>query len=406
MRRWILWFALAWAANVQAQSSVIGYIDQVVHENGFWTVRGWTCAPGYGSEISLGVFRSDNGGSLSGWPVATNQSAEMAIQQLCGTANASRKPNYRFSVQLPLVGAYAGPITVSGYAPSGGQVPIEGSGVFGVPSPNHSETLFASASKILVFIAHQDDDIVFAPMLGKYCLTKSCRFVAATKDLRQYPSEWDSSSAMYPATPVRWGFYNHLSTHTPIADVLSVWTQNALCKGFPNLNSMVWSEIEAFRPDLIVTFDPRHGTSGHPEHRAIAQTVLDAVSSYSGAWFPDKTRILLLTTIRVGFPWPADAGYLGLRPAVPRDSKSPVYSARDPLPGRGGITGWDFLRSLLLQHPSQFRNNEYGLTDNASHFDRTTSFMRVTDYNPQDSRYLISFPIDYIPETPKTCPLP
>ena len=82
--------------------------------------------------------------------------------------------------------------------------------------------------------------------------------------------------------------------------------------------------INGFAPDVVLTFDPRHGPSCHSEHRAVAKSVITATQSLPNG-MPEKSKVFLLTTVRTG----TTPAQMGLGSLVPTDHESIAYSADD-----------------------------------------------------------------------------
>ena len=171
--------------------------------------------------------------------------------------------------------------------------------------------------------------------------------------------------------------------------VLGAWNAEAAAASLVNLNNVVRLEIDKFRPDVILTFDPRHGTSCHPDHRAIGYAVISGVNAYTGSNFPDKTKLFLLTTRRIDSVNDLGRPYIGVIPAAARDRTSAVYNAFDSMTPFGK-TGWAFVQELANTYPTQFPSPIPSYLENTPPLEATTAFQRITDYYPTDTRYTIS----------------
>ena len=102
----------------------------------------------------------------------------------------------------------------------------------------------------------------------------------------------------------------------------------------PELISTVAGLMEAFRPELVLTFDPRHGTTCHPDHRAIGAVVLEAVKrlSFEPKLYLLETRIEIAAT-------PFALRFTSATAAAERiDAK----------------TTWNAIGADMRRHPSQF----------------------------------------------------
>jgi LmbE family N-acetylglucosaminyl deacetylase len=104
--------------------------------------------------------------------------------------------------------------------------------------------------------------------------------------------------------------------------------------------------IEAAAPDVVFTFDPRHGSTCHAEHRATAQIVILALNQM-GAAAPQ------VWMAEVQFLVGPNEATIGYGPAVPADTRPVAYDATRSTAGAIGGT-WEYLISDLGAHRSQF----------------------------------------------------
>lgn len=392
-----------------ANAAPIGSLDQVVFEGGTWKIKGWACEPGLGAAIGLDIFVGFS--QYSPVLTPTNQWAEPDIHTACGLSPTSGI-NLRFTVALTSFSPSGQSISVFAVS-SNGTSAINNSGQLSLPtSTNHAQTVIANASRILVYTAHPDDETAFAPMLGKYCGSKTCKIVVATKGggpdaicllgvsacgtynaTTGYANidtirsgEMTTAASQVPAT-LEQGALTAGPAAATVSGVLARWSTDLASLG-TNFDAVVANEINTFAPDVILTFDPRHGTSCHPEHRAIGAAVVQAVNNYSGSSF-SKNNLFILTTKRV-----TTSLGTGFTPLVPTDNTSVVYSADEYIPSKGK-TGWAYLLENLAYHQSQFSSSDIISASNAETLDRTTAFQRAgsssgpPDYVPSDWRYLV-----------------
>lgn len=153
-----------------------------------------------------------------------------------------------------------------------------------VPQPS----ALARARSVLYIAAHPDDEVPIAPWLARKCIEEQarCSFLIVTTgengaclipggcgDLGALrAAEMSRSAAQFGATLTMWGFRD----------------------GAPHewgaLDERIRAHVDSIDPDVVITFDPRHGTTGHPDHRAIGQMVIDAIGG-SRELFLIETRI-------------------------------------------------------------------------------------------------------------------
>jgi LmbE family N-acetylglucosaminyl deacetylase len=124
------------------------------------------------------------------------------------------------------------------------------------------------------------------------------------------------------------------------SEVLTAWRD--LSGGEEVLVEGVAQVIRSFRPTLLLTFDPRHGSTCHPDHRATGALALEAARRVG---LPRERVWLVESTFDVR------SDSLGFKPAVAGDTKVRAFDATRTRPGGG--TAWDFLIADLEAHPSQ-----------------------------------------------------
>jgi len=127
-----------------------------------------------------------------------------------------------------------------------------------------------SARRILIITAHPDDELLLAPLLAQRCVTggASCSFVVMTVgegggDGAVRAGEMARSAAMFNARLLQWTYPDVLT------DIAAAWGDRA------TLVRQLSDVIATEQPDLILTFDPAHGSTGHPAHREIGQLVVE-----------------------------------------------------------------------------------------------------------------------------------
>ncbi|MDP9192712.1 MAG: PIG-L family deacetylase [Acidobacteriota bacterium] len=131
-----------------------------------------------------------------------------------------------------------------------------------------------SAKSILVITAHPDDEILIAPLLANRCVRggASCSILVMTTgnaaglgEIRA--GEMTRSAALLNLRLTQWTFSDVLS------DAGAVWAAEAGDRA--TLVRRIGDVIAAENPDMILTLDPRHGTTCHPAHREIGRLVLE-----------------------------------------------------------------------------------------------------------------------------------
>ncbi|MBI3230802.1 MAG: PIG-L family deacetylase, partial [Burkholderiales bacterium] len=333
----------------------------------------------------------------------SSEPAEEAIHQLCGTSVSSGVP-YRFTIH------YSGPIAgqnirIDATSIDSNNTPrtaaINGSNEFGLPVLD-PEAVIAASSKILMLTAHEDDEIWFSPVVGKYCgaAGKTCRVVATTSNRTYHPdaNEFVNAMAFLPAVSDIGTFYSGPGSDSP-QTVLNQWSTQAAQWGLVDLNNVVRMEIDKFAPDVILTFDPRHGTSCHPEHRAVGQAVIAGVKAYSGTNF-NKANLFLLESRRLDID-----NYSASIAAVPKDRHSVAYDMMNYMPAKG-MTGFDFFINMMEKYPTQFNADAIQRVLKADKSDMVVSLLPIGHYVENDSRYSTSPPDARVSVCPAFSPAP
>ncbi len=152
-------------------------------------------------------------------------------------------------------------------------------------------TPVARAQRTVVWIAaHPDDEIFGAPLLGELCVERGyrCSFAVFTAGERGVcrdgsacshlaaarEREMQRSAASIGAGVLQWR-YPDGSALDP-RDVIRNWSGRGGC-------TALISQLEDVMrsADVVLTFDPAHGTSEHPDHRAVGELVETAVARMS-----------------------------------------------------------------------------------------------------------------------------
>lgn len=169
-----------------------------------------------------------------------------------------------------------------------------------------------SGKTILYIGAHPDDEWGFAPLLAQACLDRraECRFIVVadsnslgcllTIGLRD-PIECSTRRRveMQKAAELFGGTVEFLGlddlffafNESGKRRTLKAWDKSA--GGHDALVSRMSSAIGRAQPDIVFTFDPRHGSSCHAGHRASAVLALDAIAKLPEA---DRPQVWLEQT--------------------------------------------------------------------------------------------------------------
>ena len=220
-------------------------------------------------------------------------------------------------------------------------------------SPVRSPGRLPSPASVMWIAAHPDDEVLVAPLLARWCGDgrARCSLLTATRgeagaclrpdgclpDLASVRSaEAGSSSQYFGANAILLSLPDGGGTVPP------PWDINAGGSPATESSSTIAGFIRAEAPEIVLTFDPRHGTTCHPDHRAIATLVLEAARVLSAP----PTVYLLETRLEV------DAQPLALRfrsaasGAIRFDANAQLSMMSGP--------AWNAVMADMERHPSQF----------------------------------------------------
>ena len=147
---------------------------------------------------------------------------------------------------------------------------------------------------------HPDDEILLSPLLGRVCAQADCAFLVMTRgengrcvlpggcgDLGALRSaEMQRAASLLHARLTQWNYPDVMT------DVDVTWSAGDRAA----LVARIAEAVAAEHADVVYTFDPDHGSTGHPAHREVGQLVLDAVG---------VARVRLVETLVSGFAFSA-----------------------------------------------------------------------------------------------------
>lgn len=219
-----------------------------------------------------------------------------------------------------------------------------------LPTPT-SPPLFPGVASVLWVGAHPDDEVLAAPALAKLCRLErvACHFLVLTRGeagicllpggcLPNLASvrtlEMQRSAALFGAGLTQWTL--------PDGGGVAGWS--AASGGHANLVARLADFLRSRAPDLVLTFDPRHGTTCHGDHRAVAEVVLEARASLAPqpvAWLLETRAAVTAMPpyVRYSAAAGAGAGVFGYPATADRE----------------GVAGtWSYSAAAAALHPSQF----------------------------------------------------
>lgn len=218
-------------------------------------------------------------------------------------------------------------------------------------SPVRAHGRLPAPASVMWIAAHPDDEALVAPLLARWCGDGRgrCSLLIATRGeagpcLRPHGCLPDLASVRSAEAGAASQYFGSDAILLTLPDgggtAPPPWDLDA--GGSPQLVVTIAGFIRAVAPELVLTFDPRHGTTCHPDHRAIAAVVLEAVKLLS----EPPPVYLLETRLEVD----AQPFALRFRSAAPAAIR---FDANEPLAATGG-PAWNAIAADMARHPSQF----------------------------------------------------
>jgi LmbE family N-acetylglucosaminyl deacetylase len=247
----------------------------------------------------------------------------------------------RASVLAAAITSLALPVRAQRHVPVSAPAPQPVSAVWRLPAP----------TSVMWIAAHPDDEFFVAPLLARWCGDGHARCLILTATRGGAGACVRSDGCLPDLATVRSGEAGASSQYFG-ADLLLLSLPDgggvmpppwALGAGVSReIVERIAGFIRADAPDVVLTFDPRHGTTCHPDHRAIAAIVHEAVRLVSA-----PPAVYLLET-RLGIDEHPPA--LHFRSATPNAIR---FDANERLLMTGG-PAWNAVTVDLERNPSQF----------------------------------------------------
>lgn len=259
-----------------------------------------------------------------------------------------------------------------------------------------------AGKRILLVSAHPDDEGLFAPLMAEVCRFNgaTCHLVVAADAhspgcIRTINLEDRNKCSAMRRMETAASAANLNASHEFYGwkDVLVPWNDAGVDRnithwadaagGRDKLVDRISQSLEQFKPDFVLGFDPRHGTTCHPNHRAIILLTLEALDKLPAKHRP---QVWLESDFAVPTSAPADLapiieGY-GVVPWPGDDTPTTWYDATFILPD--GRKAWDYLVDAYRLNGTQFPEVASGkLTPNPPAKYQRIPFVRLADINPQ-----------------------
>lgn len=239
------------------------------------------------------------------------------------------------------------------------------------------------ATETVVWVgAHPDDELYAAPWLAELCLEQEtqCKLLVLTRgeagncklpggclpDLASVrESELAAAAALLGATLVHWDLGD--ATSPSVQGVADQWS--GLAGGSDALVDQVAAELAG--ADRVVTFDPRHGDSCHPDHRVAG--ALAVTAAVEAGVSPD--RVHLVTSMGI------------VQPAVAADPALWFYDASATLTATGE-PAWATLIDVLQVYSSQFTPDEVAQVATVDTTLQRTWLVDADDFDADHPQYV------------------
>ncbi len=217
-----------------------------------------------------------------------------------------------------------------------------------------SRALLSSFDKVLFVAAHPDDELLAAPLLGALCLRSraSCALLSVTEGELGCDDPESCSQIRRDELQKSASFLNLEATTWSWPDGGGCVASSSGCGwedqagGRDVLVAQLRNFIEQSGADLVLTLDPRHGSTCHPDHRAIGALTIEAVREMES-----PPQLWLNETVLSG----GDVGSFKFRSFGDDRSFIPV---RADLSVGCSLSGWELVHQVARRHKSQFGEQE------------------------------------------------
>ena len=213
----------------------------------------------------------------------------------------------------------------------------------------HHSTSIVTPRAVLWIGAHPDDEAVIAPLLASWCRDQNARCgmliltrgeaAACLKPEGCSPNVATVRSAEAGAASQ---YFNAECVLLALPDGGGIMPPTWSLVGRTDTARTLAAYIAAFAPEIIITFDPRHGTTCHPDHRAAGSIVMEAAAAVS----PRPEVYFVETRISITAN-PTVIHFTSASPAVERyDANTILNSTQEP--------AWNAIIDDMQHHGSQF----------------------------------------------------
>lgn len=257
-----------------------------------------------------------------------------------------------------------------------------------------------AGKRILHVGAHQDDEGIFAPMMAEACRFNSstCHMVVALDE-----DNWGCLLTIGMEDRTECGRIRRLEGAASAANLnatlefygwpggLYNWNDAGVRSNLQGLEREVGSHaalvarfrktLDSVQPEVVLAFDPRHGTTCHPNHRAVVTLLLEAID---GLPLDRQPQVWLGSDYAVPGA-PSEVAAITDKFGIVRwpDDPTPVHWYDATVALRDGRTAFDYLVDVLRLNGSQFPDVATGkMTPAPASEHRRVPLVRLLDIDP------------------------
>ncbi|MBT3236460.1 MAG: hypothetical protein HN353_10955 [Bdellovibrionales bacterium] len=243
-----------------------------------------------------------------------------------------------------------------------------------------------SAARNIVWVGSRPGDEIFImPLIGRLCnrtdIKVNCHFISIT---RGNDGAHSSHAAMYGASAYRYGCSSEQNYREMPEQVINRWVM-------PSGDSpayMLRAHLNMLRPDIVITFDPRHGTGCNVERQAAGEMVYDVIDRVGIS----PTNLFFLTSdLVVDYNSNQQLTSFGLSAleAASNDASAVAFAADNtPFGFENAGTGWDHFLASLGSYPNYLDSQISSVAHSTPAAGRYVILQRADQYDPDDQRYL------------------
>lgn len=269
------------------------------------------------------------------------------------------------------------------------------------PASDPGDTDFSAllAGKSILFVgAHPDDESASMAMMAEACLHggATCHFTVVSEEksygcyltigladphecTRLRRAEMLESAALAGGTVEFYGWEEYFFSHNQAGLERNLDDWAADIGGRDALVARFRQTLDEKKPDVVISLDPRHGTSCHPNHRAATLLLMEAISALPAAARPEvffENNFYVVARMDEE----TAAGFMNGGIYAWPDDPSPLhwYDASKVLPD--GRQAYDYMVASLKAHATQYPD----IADGSLTPDPPAALRRIPYVKPAD----------------------